>query len=655
MQYGGDFNSTALALFQWQIQNNPEYGRICGSTRPTRWQEIPAAPAALFRDLSLCSFPSFFAKQIFLTSGTTGKRGAHRLQDTELYDLGATMHMQRCVGGVPAKSISFVSTSGDSSLGHMCRLFSPRHQHFFITGVGLLKKEAIQALLENEEPIFVPGTAFAFAELLADRTAPIPLPKGSVVMVTGGFKGRKSTITAETLIEKLGAVFVGAKIVSEYGMTELSSQLWSTSNDGRFIPPPWMRVLAVEPETGRPTTGCGQLRFFDLANHQTVMAIETRDQGIVYPDGSVQLMGRLPKAKPRGCSLTVEETLEAPKHHIQSKRYTGKKPLSVAAAKRLLQTLHRLKEHTLTPYAQGLSEANAQWGLNEALGALSVTGVQEVLAQQTVYPKTVSIVVSYGVFCSVLEWVFLALCAGAQVTLKAPNLDPSFCMLLCELLQAEGFSIQCTTDRALPQSELIYVFGSTETVEQITAAYPQSTVKGYGHRLSIIVCEGSPHEAPLIASDLVAYDTRGCMSPTAIFCLNPPEHLKGALHIALSELAQSRPLGATDPLMGPEHRYQQSLAKASGSFSQHGTHSIRILPASFWSPVALPRVASLHQLSSVSQLKFLLRSYEDQLSTLGHSIEIPDAIRCLFPRTCKLGELQRPPFPREHDGYPMLD
>ena len=72
------------------------------------------------------------------------------------------------------------------------------------------------------------------------------------------------------------------------------------------MPPPWMRVLAVEPWSGQPATR-GLLRFFDLANHQTVMAIETADVGVVHEDGSVTLEGRLEGSTPRGCSLTVEE------------------------------------------------------------------------------------------------------------------------------------------------------------------------------------------------------------------------------------------------------------------------------------------------------------------------------------------------------------
>ena len=124
------------------------------------------------------------------------------------------------------------------------------------------------------------------------------------------------------------------------------------------------------------------------------MAIETRDYGKVYPDGSVELQGRLPKAKPRGCSLTVEEYMPSPQHLKGTVLYTGSSALSIEKRKHLLQTLRGLKNHIMAPYAQGLSEENAQWGLEQSLQALNLEGLDTVLQGQSTYPKTISIVFS---------------------------------------------------------------------------------------------------------------------------------------------------------------------------------------------------------------------------------------------------------------------
>ncbi len=307
LRAGGDFEQTALQLYRWQRAHNTEYDRFCGAAQPTRWEDIPAVPASLFRDLFLTCFDPAAASVCFETSGTTaGRPGRVRLLDTEVYDLSARLHAERCLGLVPPRAISLVPTDDHSSLGHMCRHLSPETRPFFSSETGVDAPGAWAALRAATAPVFVPTTALALVDLLAHGHDPVALPEGSILMLTGGFKGRRRAVDPEDLLQRLSRHLPGCRIVGEYGMSELSSQLWAVPAGERFVPPPWLRVLAVDPWTGTGQTS-GQLRFFDLANHQTVLAIETGDQGTVHPDGSVTLEGRLPGARPRGCSLSVEE------------------------------------------------------------------------------------------------------------------------------------------------------------------------------------------------------------------------------------------------------------------------------------------------------------------------------------------------------------
>jgi hypothetical protein len=106
-------------------------------------------------------------------------------------------------------------------------------------------------------------------------------------MVTGGFKGRRVRLDAPGLYASLGQRLGQTRVVGEYGMTELSSQLWSDpvpagQQPGDFVAPPWLRVYTVDPATGQPASP-GLLRFVDLANRWSVLAIETMDMGIVDP------------------------------------------------------------------------------------------------------------------------------------------------------------------------------------------------------------------------------------------------------------------------------------------------------------------------------------------------------------------------------------
>ena len=310
LEQGGDFEAMALELYGWQRENNPEYDRFCGEITVQSWAQIPAVPTTLFRDVGFTSFPMAEAQHVFRTSGTTsGTRGAIHLKDTELYNLSARIHAERCLGSIPKKGLSLAPSAQDSSLGHMCAQFVPGMQNYFSPEHGVQAAEswtALRRLAADGESLFIPGTAFAFADLLEHPSDPVPVPAGTIVMVTGGFKGRRRVVPAAVLHQRLADRIPGAQIVGEYGMSELASQLWAVPAGSAYLPPPWMKVLAVDPWTGSVATR-GLLRFFDLANHQTVLAIETQDVGVVMPDGRVKLEGRLQGALPRGCSLTVEE------------------------------------------------------------------------------------------------------------------------------------------------------------------------------------------------------------------------------------------------------------------------------------------------------------------------------------------------------------
>jgi len=152
------------------------------------------------------------------------------------------------------------------------------------------------------QPVFLTATAFALADVLG---LDLDLPAGSVVMVTGGFKGQKKRLARDELLYRIPRALGDVRVIEEYGMTELSSQLWDVDGGG-FLAPPWLYVYTVDPISGRPIDGKGLLRFVDLANWSSVLCIETEDLGIVE-DGRVRLLGRLPTALSRGCSLSYEE------------------------------------------------------------------------------------------------------------------------------------------------------------------------------------------------------------------------------------------------------------------------------------------------------------------------------------------------------------
>jgi hypothetical protein len=169
----------------------------------------------------------------------------------------------------------------------------------------------------------VAGTAFAFVHLLdalTARGARVALPEGSRIMETGGFKGRSRVVARDELYlgirDRLGVPV--DRMVNEYGMTELLTQMYEPllregdAGPRRHVPPPWLRVRALDPTTLAPVGPgtAGLLCFFDLANAGSAAHVLTEDMGCVGPDG-LHLQGRVAGAEPRGCSLTLEEILNA--------------------------------------------------------------------------------------------------------------------------------------------------------------------------------------------------------------------------------------------------------------------------------------------------------------------------------------------------------
>lgn len=287
---------------------------------------IPALPTEAFRLRRVAAHDAVDDERCFRTSGTTAEaRGAHPMRTTATYARAALAwgrHMifpdhdrLRVVLLVAAED-----RAPDSSLTFMLARFAEALGGDASFHLGdEIDLDGVRRRVEGAPgPVFVAGTSFAFVHL-GDAVASLPLPPGSRVMQTGGFKGRSREVEAPVLRAQLASLFgvPRARVVGEYGMTELSSQLYQPGvrtggDDEGYLPPPWLRVSAVDPETLAPlppgTIGLG--RFVDLANVDSALAVLTADRLRVREDGAVELFGRQPGARPRGCSLALEPLLE---------------------------------------------------------------------------------------------------------------------------------------------------------------------------------------------------------------------------------------------------------------------------------------------------------------------------------------------------------
>ena len=289
-------------LLQWQHANIPGMQRFLGPRLGNSDILLRPVPAPLFSRFEFCAGPPTVR---FRTSGTTtGVRGVHSLPDTEAYDLSIRAGVGRLPLSLPLQHTltlcPHASEFPDSSLAHMIQVLCPDAVPGFSKSGGVNLKLCWDHLKETKEALFLPATALSLATLL-ETGDHCDLPRGSVVMITGGYKGQHRSIP-ETGLHQATQKQLGANlfIIREYGMTELSSQLWDWGEGYRA--PPWLRVFTKHTDSA----GIGQLCFVDLANWGSCMAVETHDLGRVQGD-LVELHGRIPGMQARGCSLVAEE------------------------------------------------------------------------------------------------------------------------------------------------------------------------------------------------------------------------------------------------------------------------------------------------------------------------------------------------------------
>jgi hypothetical protein len=336
------FDALAVDLARHQAAHVPGYARLCAArgvdvAAISRASEAPAVPTDAFKLAPVFAFHGHEAAVTFRTSGTTlGARGVHHFRDVGTYDAAALAFgramLARDLGGPSCVLVLGPSDAEapDSSLAHMCALLARElggpdapERTFFVRG-GELDVPGLRARigeLSAGTPAIVLATSFALVHLLDALAGEVlPLPRGSRVMQTGGFKGKSREVDAHELRRDVGRAFaVGDRaVVCEYGMTELSSQLWEATLvdggavQGLYVEPPWLRVVPVDEETLAPLPDgrIGIARIEDLANVDSAFAVLAPDR-VRRVAGGVELLGRARNAAPRGCSIALDEMLSA--------------------------------------------------------------------------------------------------------------------------------------------------------------------------------------------------------------------------------------------------------------------------------------------------------------------------------------------------------
>ncbi|RYD50725.1 MAG: acyl transferase [Sphingobacteriales bacterium] len=310
-----DFEKAALQTFRKQYKAGGIYRQYADAVRKTpaavqTLTDLPFLPVSFFKTHRVGPDPECKgAEAIFTSSGTTGAdTSRHLVPYLALYEESFLNGFEAAYGPVTDWVIlallpAYLERSG-SSLVYMAEQLIQRSGHpesgFYLYDHAALARQLSELEARGQQTLLL-GVTFAlldFAEAFARSLT------HTVVMETGGMKGRKKELTRGEVHELLKHAFRIPQVHSEYGMTEMLSQAYAKS-DGLFTPSATMRVLvreAADPfSMGR--SGSGVLNVIDLSNQDSCAFLATEDLGVVYPDGRFEVRGRLDHSALRGCSL----------------------------------------------------------------------------------------------------------------------------------------------------------------------------------------------------------------------------------------------------------------------------------------------------------------------------------------------------------------
>ena len=311
-----EFNSLALKVFKFQFDHNKVYRSFCDLLfkHPSDVKiisEIPFLPIEFFKSKSILS-SNEEVKTVFTSSGTTGSvTSKHMVTDVSVYQNSYLKGFEYFYGNIEDYVVlallpSYLEREG-SSLIYMVNDLIQKSNHtdsgFYLNNLEDLKQKLI-TLDKAGQKVLLIGVSFALLDLIEFHQFDL---SHTIVMETGGMKGRRKELIRAELHQELKKGFGVSEIHSEYGMTELLSQAYSKGN-GVFNCPPWMKVLTrdtEDPLSIQDQGKTGGLSVIDLANINSCSFIATQDLGKKYLNGQFEVIGRFDNSDVRGCNLMV--------------------------------------------------------------------------------------------------------------------------------------------------------------------------------------------------------------------------------------------------------------------------------------------------------------------------------------------------------------
>ena len=309
------FEKLALELFHYQMENNPIYAPyaalILKGKIPANIYEIPFLPIDFFkREQIICKGKA--VEEVFLSSGTTGEQSKHLISDLTLYKKSFRKTFQKFYGDIKDYCIlallpSYQEREGSSLIfmvDDLIRKSKHPKSNFYLNNLSELSETIKELELKGQKTILF-GVTYALLDLAAQYPQQL---KNTIIMETGGMKGKRKELLKEEIHQLLQEAFITEKIHSEYGMTELLSQGYS-KGENIFNFPSWMKILIRDVNDPLSIIGnnkTGGVNVIDLANIYSCPFIATQDLGKTFDNDSFTVLGRFDESDVRGCNLLVQ-------------------------------------------------------------------------------------------------------------------------------------------------------------------------------------------------------------------------------------------------------------------------------------------------------------------------------------------------------------
>lgn len=309
-------DQVVMDLYQYQYDTNlvyRDYVNHLGRPQPSSVEDIPYMPISAFKHHQVVS-GDWEEQCIYTSSGTTGQQASkHYVRDKDAY-LTHAKSLFRSIYGAPEDYVflallpSYLERTGSSLIDMMDYFISCssyEQSAFYLHDHNALY-EALLECQSQQRPTILFGVSFALIDFFQSYQLNFP---ELIVMETGGMKGRRAELPKAALHDIIIQSSGVETVHSEYGMTELSSQLYSKGQgifDTHAYLVPHIREIS-DPLTRLENHKQGIVCLRDMANIDSCSFIMTEDTGFINTSNQLILTGRLDMAEARGCNLLLTE------------------------------------------------------------------------------------------------------------------------------------------------------------------------------------------------------------------------------------------------------------------------------------------------------------------------------------------------------------